>query len=40
MIKIFGSIANKLSLLLTKFEQEFGITPTARTRIECKLEDA
>jgi len=34
------SIANKLSLLLTKFEQEFGMTPSARTRIECNEEDA
>jgi len=32
------SIANKLSLLLTKFEQEFGMTPSARTRIECDPE--
>jgi P27 family predicted phage terminase small subunit len=34
------SIANKLALLLTKFEQEFGMTPSARTRIECNVEDA
>jgi P27 family predicted phage terminase small subunit len=30
-----ATTANKLSLLLTKFEQEFGMTPSARTRIEC-----
>jgi phage terminase small subunit len=26
--------ANKLGMLLTKLEQEFGMTPSARTRIE------
>ena len=28
------SIANKLSMQLTKLEQEFGMTPSARTRIQ------
>ncbi len=29
------AIVSKVGLLLTKFEQEFGMTPSARTRIEC-----
>src|SRR5688572_4051207 len=33
------AIVNKLGLSLTKFEQEFGMTPSARSRIECNTED-
>jgi hypothetical protein len=34
------SIVNKLGLSLSKFEQEFGMTPSARSRIECSAEEA
>jgi len=34
-----ATTANKLSVLLAKFEQEFGMTPSARTRIECNVDD-
>ena len=32
------SIANKLALALTRLEQEFGLTPSARARIDVKVE--
>src|SRR5882724_9045165 len=34
------AIVSKVGLLLAKFEQEFGMTPSARTRIECNVEEA
>ena len=33
------SEASKLGMLLARLEQEFGLTPSARTRIECSEED-
>jgi P27 family predicted phage terminase small subunit len=33
------SIANKLAQQLTRLEQEFGLTPSARTRIHVKPEE-
>jgi P27 family predicted phage terminase small subunit len=34
------SEASKLGMLLARLEQEFGMTPSARSRIECDVEEA